>query len=134
MKTTDAPLVPLKLSDICEIYRVKLTTLNGWIDDGVCQKVQHRFNDRGREMGVLMPDQIDRLRRFQRYRECLSCDIPTLINLLDLEDEGDLESAKCQLQEQEQAVEDTLTLIRAEIMRMDAILLGDEAIDPEDVD
>jgi hypothetical protein len=121
MSRNEETFRPMSLSDVCEVFRIKKTTLEDYISAGVCQKVKHRFNNRGREMWVLMPDQVQRLERFLRYREWFvrkhnndRPQVSELIGLLEAIDGGDLEGAIEVLTEVEETLDDKLNEIRSE--------------------
>lgn len=141
MNGYEQPLEPKKISDICEEYRVKLTTLNEWIDLGVCQKVRHQFNNRGRTMWVLMPDQILRLERFLKYREWFvrkhnndRPQVTEIIGLLEEIEAGNLEGAVSILTEIEQTLYDKHQEVQAEIQSLSAQVYEGVEINPEEVE
>jgi hypothetical protein len=137
---TDQSPEPQKLSDILDSFGIKRSTLKDWVDAGVLEITEHHFKgrshkSRGRRMQAIETDQVNRLERFMRYRECLfKAEVIDLVLLLDQEDSGDLKSVLTSMKVYEENIKDALQDIQVEISRIHAQLEGDELITPESED
>lgn len=132
---------PLKLSDVCEIYRIKLTTLNEWIEASVCKKVKRRVPGRRDKIWVIEPNQIVRLEKFMTFREWFvrrygteKPQVNAIVAVLDAIEEGNLSVAIATLEELSSALGAKKEQIDAEIQSLYARLAGDEPIDPNELD
>jgi hypothetical protein len=133
----------LTISEVCErygAYEVKDSTLRGWIADGVLG-----FSDddlpkeriHGRDVKVLTPEQVERLRQFLTYRDILvkpDNSIDTIQEILYQIDQGNYAGVIEIFKDTEQRIQEHLERVQAEIQSLHAKMHGDAEIDPDDTD
>jgi DNA-binding transcriptional MerR regulator len=132
----------LTISEVCERYRVKNSTLRGWIKDGVLGFSTNQLPEervKGKMTQVLNPEQVERLKQFLKYRSLLLASgtdeyLDTAQVILYEIDQGNYEGVIEILKEMEQHLQDHLESLQAEIQSLHAKMHGDAEIDPDDTD
>jgi hypothetical protein len=133
----------MTLREVCQKYSLADSTLRDWIDSEVFGSRARipRKRVRGRETLVFMPEHIEKLERFLRYREWFSAlgddersQVASITGLLEQIEEGEYEGVIQVLTEVEQSLQDAASGLRMEIQRLYAKQQGDADINPEDVD